>query len=239
MRNYATHLALHTEPPRVPNEFEIAWLFLTGWETWQCEITYGVCKVFFALSSFPFFLFTIGGLNKLFTHTEASAYTRDGKITPIDVNGLSAYLQWLKEDVLGQSRYRDELDDHFPRKKISQLEKAVLAGEQLLVSARDRPATALKDTRKKKADIDALLKSIVTKEAASEALFKKCFPDQLIIEEYKKELEAAHAKPHKTSDVGEDTDSEDEDNDEADEAKKKLAAGTSVGSSVGSPHPNK
>ena len=107
-------------------------------------------QVFFALSSLPFFVFTIGGLNKLFTHTEASAYTRNGQIVPIDVNGLSAYLQWLKEDVLGQKRYKAELDENFPRKKIAQLEKAVAAGEALLIKAMERPATALKETRKKK-----------------------------------------------------------------------------------------
>jgi len=182
MRTRATEMGLTGD--WVTDELNILWLFLTGWKTWQSEITYAIVKVFFALSSAPFFIFTIGGLNKLFTHTEASAYTRNGQIMPLDLYGLSAYLQWLKEDVLGQKRYRNELYDNFPRKKLSQLEKAVAQGEQLLVTAMERPSTALRETRKKKMEIDALLRSIVTREASSDALFQKCFPDMVIVETY-------------------------------------------------------
>jgi len=83
-----------------------------------------------------------------------------------------------------QKRYRNELYDNFPRKKLSQLEKAVAQGEQLLVTAMERPSTALRETRKKKMEIDALLRSIVTREASSDALFQKCFPDMVIVETY-------------------------------------------------------
>merc|ERR1712216_659099 len=76
MRTYAVQAGLETGVTF--NEFQIFWLWVTGWDTWQCQITFAVVKVFFMLSSAPFFIFTIGGLNKLFTHTEASAYTRDG-----------------------------------------------------------------------------------------------------------------------------------------------------------------
>ena len=82
MRTKAAQIALETGKP--VGEFEVLWLFLTNWDSWQCQITYGVMKVFFALSSAPFFLFTIGGLNKLFTHTEACAYTNKRDIVPID-----------------------------------------------------------------------------------------------------------------------------------------------------------
>jgi len=205
MRTYAVNLGYPDA-----NGFQVLWLFLTSWDTWQCQITYSIVKVFFALSSAPFFVFTIGGLNKLFTHTEASAYTRQGQLVVPDVNGLSAYLQWLKEDVLSQKRYRAELYDNFPRKKMQQLEKAVVSGETLLIKAMERPATALKETRKKKIEIDALLRSIVTREASSDALFKRCFPDAVIVEKYLDELKEKQAPSNKERDDGEDDSEEDE-----------------------------
>ena len=71
------------------------------WGAWKTEVTIAVVKLVFMLSSLPFFVFTIGGLSTLFTHTDATAYTRTGRVVKTDANGLSAYLAWLREDVLG------------------------------------------------------------------------------------------------------------------------------------------
>ena len=45
--------------------------FVTGglWHTWQCEVTFQMVKLFFSLTAFPFFLFTIGPL-KVREHKE-------------------------------------------------------------------------------------------------------------------------------------------------------------------------
>ena len=84
--------------------------------TWQCQISFSVIKILFYISSVPFFFFTLGPLGKLFTHTEATGYTRDGEIVPIDTNGLSSYLQWLKSNVLGSEEFAAELENNFSPK---------------------------------------------------------------------------------------------------------------------------
>ena len=70
------------------------------WYDWHTQITFQLIKVLFSLTAVPFFIFTIGPLAKLFAHTDPTAYTRDGRITVPDPNGLSSYLRWIKEDVL-------------------------------------------------------------------------------------------------------------------------------------------
>ena len=68
-------------------------------------------KLVFSLSSAPFFLFNVGPLAKLFAHTDETAYTRSGQIVTIDPTGLSAYLAWLKSDILSPRGFATELRD--------------------------------------------------------------------------------------------------------------------------------
>jgi hypothetical protein len=174
------------------------------WTSWRCRITFVIFKLVFMLSSFPFFFFIIGPLNSLFTHTDPTGYTRSGRVTAMDTSGLAAYLEFIKADVLKPSRFANELAENFPEKQIDRLRKAVADAETLLVKAWQRPATALRITRKKRAELDALLGEIVTRDTASDALFQVCFPDKVLIEEYKRKLEteaaeaaeARHAHPN-------------------------------------------
>jgi len=167
------------------NELAAVWPLInfSMFSLWQCQITFSVIKVFFSLSSAPFFIFTIGGLNKLFTHCEATAYSADGSIRPMDTNGLSNYLRWIEEDLIYNSAYEDEIRmlDQAAKGKLTH---AVESGHQCLAKAWTRPSTALRVTRKKKVDIDEVLKKIVTRESASEDLYKRCFPDLVIVERY-------------------------------------------------------
>jgi len=171
--------------------FQNALHTLTTYSGWQAELTYAVVKILFSLSAFPFFLFTIGPLSRLFTHTEATAYTRDGKLVPTDPNGLSAYLQWFKEDVLGVDRYHEELQHNFPRKDYDRIKKVVARSEACLKKAWQQPSTAIRITRKQKAELDSVLRSVVTRETASDELYWKCFPDQVLIERYIDEKQAS------------------------------------------------
>ena len=115
----------------------------------------------------------------------------------MDTNGLSAYLQWLREDVLGPERFKTELADNFPRKQLDRLHRAVDDADATLEAAWLRPGSALRVTRKRKAELDALLAEIITSESASEDLYRRCFPDKVLVADYKKrllaEVEAAAA----------------------------------------------
>ena len=150
------------------------------WLEWQTQITFAVVKLVFMLSSLPFFVFTIGGLSTLFTHTDATAYTRAGRVVNVDPNGLSSYLAWLKQDVLGvYGKFAKELSDpsRFPPRAMHKLRWALKDGEDCLVSAWCRPATAVRVTRANKVEIDQVLSKVVTTEAASPELYAFCFPD--------------------------------------------------------------
>jgi len=178
------------------NVFYRLFLAVTTFDGWEAQITYAVIKILFALSAAPFFTFTIGGLNQLFTHCAATAYTRDGRLVPIDANGLSAYLQWFKEDVLGSEKYRSELEQNFSRKDYERIKKAIQMGERCLTDAWKRPATALKVTRKKKSEIDGVLRGIITRDVASDELYFKCFPDSILVERYIEEKERMKHPQH-------------------------------------------
>ena len=60
------------------------------WDDWHTQISFQIVKVIFSLSAVPFFLFTIGPLAKLFSHTDATAYMPDGRLTLPDPNGQHA-----------------------------------------------------------------------------------------------------------------------------------------------------
>ena len=65
----------------------------------------------------------------------------------------------------------------------------VAEAESLLVTAWERPATAVTLTRKKKLEIDKVLGELVTEDVASPTLFKACFPDKILIREYIEEMQ--------------------------------------------------
>jgi len=161
------------------------------WTSWRTQITFQLMKVLFSLSAFPFFFFTIGPLAKLFAHADPTAYTRSGRLATPDAAGLSAYLRWLKNDVLGTKKYREELELNFPEREIKRLYRQVTEADQVLENAWKKPSSAVRLQRKAKLDLDKLLASIVTKEKASRKLFIKCFPDQFLVDAYIDKL-AAH-----------------------------------------------
>ena len=137
-------------------------------------------QVAFALSAAPFFLFTIGPLGKLFTHTDPTACHPSGLLVVPDAVGLSAYLRWITTDVL--EAHADELETRFPERDVKKLKRAVATGRACMEHAWTRPASALRVTRKKKTEIDAVLRSVVTRDRASPELFSRCFPDALLVE---------------------------------------------------------
>ena len=47
-----------------------------------------------------------------------------------------------------------------------------------------RPGTVKRTTLRKKKEIDDLLRSIITRDKASEALYRQCFPDRVLIEKF-------------------------------------------------------
>ena len=106
----------------------------------------------------------------------------------MDTNGLSAYLQWMREDVLEPERFKTELADNFPRKQLDRLHRAVDDADATLEAAWLRPGSALRVTRKRKVELDALLAEIVTSESASEDLYRRCFPDKVLVADYKRRL---------------------------------------------------
>ena len=193
----------------------------------------------------------IDQFSTLFTHTDATAYTRTGKIVASDTTGLSAYLQvalttrlakvglwwhatphslllrarvtsplcllplpylagpapplpscyshpqWLKEDILGEyGPLKAELDDQskFKQKDVERLYKAIEEGEQVVQNAWRKPGSAFTRTQKKMMEIDKLLAKLVTRETASEELFALCFPDAVLIDQYKKVQEDKKAE---------------------------------------------
>ena len=78
---------------------------VTRWDTWELQLTFTFVKILFWLSSFPFLLFTLGG-ETLFTHTDPTAYNAHGRIVSPQTTGLSAYLSWLRDDILNNESYQ-------------------------------------------------------------------------------------------------------------------------------------
>jgi hypothetical protein len=157
------------------------------WDDWHTQITFQIVKVIFSLSAVPFFLFTIGPLSKLFSHTDATAYMPDGRLTVPDPNGLSAYLRWIREDVLGpHSAHAEELETRFSQKEVLNLRRAVKNAERTLKEAWRKPASAIRVTRNSKLALDKMLLKLVSKERASKALYTHCFPDRVLLDEYEK-----------------------------------------------------
>ena len=81
-----------------------------SYANWRTQITFQLIKLLFALTAVPFFIFTIGPFSKIFAHTDPTAWTRTGRCVRPDPNGLSAYLDWLKRDVLQNKTCAEELE---------------------------------------------------------------------------------------------------------------------------------
>ena len=164
------------------------WLAVLGrllsgaaWSSWRAQITFAIVRLLFALSAAPFAIFAVGPLHKLFSHTDPTAYTPTGKLVQSDPNGLSNYLAWLKADVLGSRALAPDLED-LPPSDVVKLRKAVQQAEQALADAWQRPHSAKAVMARKKAELDALLGAIVTRERASDALYTTCFPDKVLVD---------------------------------------------------------
>lgn len=117
------HLGAHPRIPRCVSGRISACIF---------QIIFNIVKMTFSLSTLPFFIFTISSIAKLLTHCDPTGYTWSGRVAALNATGLSAYLRWIKADVLGPERYRHEFSDHFPEKEIAKLHKAVAEGERVL-----------------------------------------------------------------------------------------------------------
>ena len=155
--------------------------------TWRSKVTLQVVKLSFALSAAPFFLFIMGGLAVLFTHTDPTSYNREGRVVQKQTTGLSAYLNFLKSAVLGAPSLKQELQQKLTENEWRRLKAAIKEGERTLSEAWQRPNTVVKVTNKKRDEIDALLSSLVTRPRFSEELFTTCFPDKVIVEKFIKQ----------------------------------------------------
>jgi len=152
--------------------------------TWRAQVTFAVVKLVFALSAAPFFCFTLGPVGKVFAHADPTAYTPSGRLAQTDTSGLSAYLAFWKEDVLESERFRQELDTTFTPAEMQKVHSAVESGERCLEDAWQRPGTVKRTTLRKKREIDDLLRTIITRDRASEALYRQCFPDRVLVEQF-------------------------------------------------------
>ena len=67
---------------------------------------------------------------------------------PILPTGLSAYLRWIREDVLApNSAHAEELETRFSQKEVLNLRRAVKSAERTLKEAWRKPASAISVTR--------------------------------------------------------------------------------------------
>ena len=113
-------------------------------------------------------------------------------VTSLDKNGLSAYIAWIKEDVLANPKFQREImgpNAKFSQKDVQRLTSAIAEAEECLVDAWKRPATAKKVTLKRKKDLDKLLQTIITHEAASKEFYDACFPNDSYVEKYTRDKE--------------------------------------------------
>ena len=161
---------------------------ISFWTGWRCKTSYYICKLLFSLSAFPFLFLMIEFINKLFTHADATAYNQEGQLTAVDKNGLSAYLRFLRNDVLGSRRFKAELEEDFGV-GVDKLKKALADGEKCLSEAWRPPSSMRAVTTRKKLEVMEVLKSVVTKEKASEALYRQCHPNAVIRDEYVEKLQ--------------------------------------------------
>ena len=96
--------------------------------------------------------------------------------------------------ILARKVFADEMREDFSVEDRMRLNAAIRDGERCLKTAWQKPATAQRVTRRKKAEIDHVLSGIVTKEAASKELYRACFPDRMLSEKLEKLDPGAHER---------------------------------------------
>jgi len=172
-----------------------------GLDTWRCRMSFGIAKMLFALSAFPFFPISMGGIGTLFTHADPTAYTAEGKLTQLDSVGLSNYLTWLREDVLDASRFQAELNEDFDDAELKRLRDALESGERFLEESWKFGAVGNIKNRclKKKREIQAVMKATITRTKASDALYQHVFPNEVLVEKFVRQQ--AEAKKKKKEDL--------------------------------------
>jgi len=140
----------------------------------------------------------IGFVNQLFTHADPTAYTNEGQLVQMDVVGLSAYLVWLRDDVLESSRFQHELAMDFDPAELERLFAALEDGETFLAECWKHPGGNIKRRcLKEKERIKAIVRSVITRRAASDALFTHVFPDVVLVERFNDRMRAQKASMEK------------------------------------------
>lgn len=174
----------------------LLWYFSLGggWSSWRCKISFSIAKLIFALSAAPFFPLTISIINQLFTHADATAYTSTGRLTQIDTNGLSAYVAWLREDVLHSTRFDHELHTDLTPKDIDRLSAALKNGEEFLETVWACPVGNVKRRcLAKKKELEKIVSAIINRASASDALFTHCFPNEVLLEQFRENMQQEEA----------------------------------------------
>jgi len=183
----------------VTQRSSLLWLPIEGvlagnlFGTWRSQVTFAVMRLFFSLTAAPFFVCTLGSVSMILSHTRPTAFTPQGRLVPQNRHGLSAYLDWLKHDVLESKAYKKELEESFGQEALDKLHTALEDGHVTLKAAEQRRYWGLYTQRvnnRMKAEIDALLRAIITREKASDSLYTHCFPDHVLADEYKKQHHA-------------------------------------------------
>jgi len=183
----------------------IAWYFVLGGalQSWRARLSFGITKLFFSLSAAPFFPLTISVINKLFTHADPTAYTADGRLTRMDSVGLAAYLVFLRDDVVYSSRFQVEFETDFAASEVERLKAAIVEGQAYLDALWENPIGNIpKRCAKKKKRVEAVVKSVITRQTASDTLYRTVFPNEVLVEEYvaaKAKRKAAAAAREKES----------------------------------------
>lgn len=197
-------LSLLTQP--VAWAAAIGWHLVTPtfWAGWRVEISFNICYAVFALSAFPFCLLMIPFINKLFTLAVPTAYNENGQLTYSDTYGLSACLRNLRCEVLEAPRFARELRDDFTQPEVERLWKALRFGEAALQAAWSRPRTMWRATQRALQHVLDEVEKVVTKAKASEALYKQCFPDAVLVEQYKARKRRHNEHPSSTAEANKD-----------------------------------
>ena len=158
----------------------------SAWNTWRSQVTFSIVKLLYYLSAAPFTVFILGPLVKLISHAEPTGYTKNGRIVERDPTGLSAYVSWLKGSILESTRFENELKEDFSQADRQKLDKMVKDGEAFLDVMWKTPKSAKKKGAKKKKELDEQLAKIINRDTASDALYTTCFPNRVLVEQYKR-----------------------------------------------------
>jgi len=157
------------------------------WTSWRCSVTYQLClHVLFPLSAAPFVFFQMPALDKLLSRTSPTGYDPYGRPRPLDVRGLSAYVTWLETFTRSSGARR-----HLTTAEMALLTKAA---KQARAHLETRPHEAREYSKRRRAEIDALLTTMV---APSHPLYSAVFPDRLICAQFERQLLLTQQLPAK------------------------------------------